>query len=236
MLDFNVAAAPKKRSKKADAPAPVARDPFDITPIRDELKQYEVEIANWERLANELKIVDETSLKTGIEMASQAKRLGNKLEQFRKEKKEPFRLAGTGIDKAVSVYADPCEKIWKIILNPKINSELSRQKLAKLESERRAQEAAAELQKKLDAESAEKNLPQVTVNVPVLNQKAEPVRTEEGSASQTKRWKARLVDINLVPREYLLVDMPKVNQFVRAGGRVLDGFVIEQEESVNIRL
>jgi hypothetical protein len=239
MLDFNVAMKPEKtkKNKKAEdpAPSPAARDPFDITPIRTELKKYEEEITRWERQANDLQILDEDSLRLGIEMASQAKKLGNNLEKFRKEKKEPFRAAGTAIDNAVGVYANPCEKIWKIILNPKINAMLTKQKLDRLEAERRAQEAARELQAKLDAESKEKNLPQVQVPEPVYNMKAAPVRTEEGSASQRKDWKARLEDINKVPREYLIIDWPAVNRAVRGGVRVIDGFVIEQVESLQIR-
>jgi len=235
MLDFNVAATPKKRSKKAAAPAPVARDPFDITPIRDTLKKYEAEVATMKKTAELHKVEDEATNVAGIEMASQAKRLANTIEAMRVEKVKPYQQYTKAINNIAKVYTDGLEAIERG-LKTKIGGYLTKIKLEKLEAERRAQEAAAELQKKLDAESAEKNLPQVTVNVPVINQKSEPVRTEEGSASQTKRWKARLVDINLVPREYLLVDMPKVNQFVRAGGRVLDGFVIEQEESVNIRL
>lgn len=240
MLDFNVALNRNTHTNQdhvptTNAPPPAARDPFDITPIRTELKQYEAEIARWEKQAAELQIIDEDTLKLGIEMASQAKKLGNNLEKFRKEKKEPFRKAGSAIDNAVGVYADPCEKIWKIILNPKINAMLTKQKLDRLEAERRAQEAARELQAKLDAESAEKNLPQVQVPTPVLNQRVEPVRTEEGSASQRQVWKARLEDINKVPREYMIIDWPAVNRDVRAGKRIIDGFVIEQVESLQLR-
>ena len=253
MLDFDVATKKQDQIKKfhtaveehnkrkkmekdeAPAPPPAARDPFDITPIRTELKQYEEEIIRWEKQANELQILDEDSLKLGIEMASQAKKLGATLEKFRKEKKDPFLSAGSAIDKAVGVYSGPCEKIWKIILNPKINAQLTKQKLDRLEAERRAQEAARELQAKLDKESAEKNLPQVQVPTPVLNQKAAPVRTEEGSASQRQVWKAELADISKVPRKYLIVDWPAVNRDVRAGERSIDGFVIRQVESLQIR-
>ena len=239
MLDFNVALNSNTHTNQDNMPTtnapPAARDPFDIAPIRTELKKYEDEITKWEKQAKDLQILDEDSLTLGIEMAAQAKKLGNKLEKFRKEKKDPFLSAGSAIDSAVGVYAGPCEKIWKIILNPKINAMLTKQKLERLEAERRAQEAARELQAKLDAESREKNLPQVQVPEPVYNMKAAPVRTEEGSASQRKDWKARLDDINKVPREYLVIDWPAVNRAVRGGVRSIDGFVIEQVESLQIR-
>lgn len=234
MLDFEVA-TPKKKSKKAEAPAPAARDPFDITPIRDTLKKYEAEVATMKQTAELHQVIDEPTNVAGIEMASQAKRLSKTIEDMRVEKVKPYQQYVKAINNLSKVYTDNLDAIERG-LKHKIGGYLTKMKLEKLEAERRAQEAAAELQRKLDKESKELNLPQVQVPIPVLNQKAEPVRTEEGSASQTKRWKARLVDINLVPREYMLIDMPKVNQFVRAGGRVLDGFVIEQEESVNIRL
>jgi hypothetical protein len=121
-------------------------------------------------------------------------------------------------------------------LNPKINAMLTKQKLDRLEAERRAQEAARELQAKLDAESKEKNLPQVQVPTPVLNQKAEPVRTEEGSASQQTVYKWKIVNPAEIPREYLQVDTVAVNSAVRAGARTIPGLEIYQEENVQIRV
>jgi hypothetical protein len=234
MLDFDVAAKPKK-AKKA-APPPAARDPFDVAPVRDALKAYEAEVASMKQTAENHQVVDDESNRSAVEMAAQAKRLAKLIEDMRKEKVGPYQQYTKAVTNLAKVYTDVLENIERIILKPKINAYLSKLKLERLEAERRAQEEARRLQERLDAESAEKNLPRVEVQMPVLPQKQEPVRTEEGSASQRADWKWKLVDIAQVPREYLVIDSVALNKAVRAGARVIPGIEIYQEESVQIRL
>lgn len=61
------------------------------------------------------------------------------------------------------------------------------------------------------------------------------VRTEAGASFTTSRWKARLVDINLVDRKYLVVDSKAVQRDVDGGMRTIDGFAIEQDLSTSLR-
>lgn len=246
MLDFNVALENQKPAQPDKFPshravgagsnkAPVVRDPFDITPVRDALKAYEDEIAGMLQIAENHQIVDDDSNRSGIEMASQAKRLGKTIEDMRKERIKPFQDFTRSINNLAKVYTDNLEKIERL-LKQKINAYLSKLRLEKFEAERRAQDEARKLQERLDAESAAKGLPQVEVPMPVLPQKSEPVRTEEGSASQRKEWKWKLVNLADVPREYLVLDTVALNKAVRAGARAIPGIEIYQEESVQIRL
>lgn len=241
MLDFNVATQQPKPDKKKAAPAPAAapppaaRDPFDVAPVREALKVYEAEIERMKQLAQDHQVVDDESNKSAIEMAAQAKRLGKTVEEMRKAKVKPYQDYTKAIGNLAKVYTDTADQIERV-LKGKINGYLAAERLKKAEAERRAQDEARELQKKLDAEAAEKGLPQVEVPLPVLPQKMDPVRTEEGSASQRKDWKWRVVQPDEIPREYLALDTVAINKAVRAGARQIPGLEIYQEESVQIRL
>ncbi len=61
------------------------------------------------------------------------------------------------------------------------------------------------------------------------------VRTEAGSSFTTSRWKARLVDISLVDRKYLILDTKAVQRDVDAGVRTIAGFIVEQDLSTSLR-
>jgi hypothetical protein len=240
MLDFNVATKKASGRKKAaagssEAKPPAPRNPFDIAPVRAALKVYEDEVGRMKATAENHQVIDEESNKTAIEMAAQAKRIVKTIEELRKEKVRPYQEYTKGIGNLAKVYTDQLEATERL-LKQKINAYLTRQKLERLEAERRAQEEARKLQERLDAESAEKGLPQVEVPMPVLPQKQEPVRTEEGSASQTKEWKWRLVSKENVPWDYLMIDTIAVNKAVRAGIRLIPGIEIYQEENVRIRI
>lgn len=61
------------------------------------------------------------------------------------------------------------------------------------------------------------------------------VRTDAGASFTTSRWKARLVDINLVDRKYLIVDLKAVQRDVDGGMRTIDGFVVEEVLGTSLR-
>jgi hypothetical protein len=239
MLDFNVAMKKTGRKKAAAASSalqpPAARDPFDLAPVRAALKAYEAEVAGMKRTAEDHQVIDEEGNKTAIEMAAQAKRLARRIEEMRKEKIRPSQEYVKAVNNLAKVYADQLDAVERV-LKQKINAYLTKQKLDRLEAERRAQQETRRLQKRLDAEAAEKGLPQVQVPLPVLSQKLEPVRTEEGSATQTKAWTWRIVTPGVIPREYLVPDTVGINLAVRAGIRHIPGVEIYQEENVRIRI
>lgn len=89
-----------------------------------------------------------------------------------------------------------------------------REEARKLEEERRLAEAA-ELEKLGRTEEADQVV-SAPIHVPVIVAPV-PVAKAEG-VSTKKVWKARVVNPNLVPREYLIVDEQKIGQFARMHG------------------
>jgi len=61
------------------------------------------------------------------------------------------------------------------------------------------------------------------------------MRTEAGASFPTSRWKPRLVDISLVDRKYLVVDLKVVQRDVDGGIRQIPGFVIEEVLGTSLR-
>jgi hypothetical protein len=74
--------------------------------------------------------------------------------------------------------------------------------------------------------------PQVVVQVDP-NQNI--VRTDEGASFTTSRWVARLVNIALVDRKYLMLNTKAIQQDVDGGLRHADGFVIEEKLGTSLR-
>ena len=64
---------------------------------------------------------------------------------------------------------------------------------------------------------------------------AKTVSTALGAATVRKVWTFRVVALSAVPREYLLVDEPKVRKAIAGGARDIPGLVIYQEEALSLR-
>lgn len=90
------------------------------------------------------------------------------------------------------------------------------------ERERAAEEAR-------QREIAAKSAPATAVAAPAA------LASTSGSASTRKRWVAKVVSFEEVPRAYLIVDQVKLNAAVRAGIREIPGVEIEQETGLAVR-
>jgi hypothetical protein len=61
------------------------------------------------------------------------------------------------------------------------------------------------------------------------------VRTGEGASYTTVKWVAELVDIDLVERKYLIVDMRAIQKDVDGGLRQAPGFIIRERTGTSFR-
>lgn len=92
----------------------------------------------------------------------------------------------------------------------------------KKEVERKALEAKANAEKLLVGKSVEKT---------DIAQPTSPAVT----VSETKTWEFEVVDVLLVPRQFLTVDERKVRESIKAGVRSIPGIKIYQKTTVNRR-
>lgn len=117
------------------------------------------------------------------------------------------------------------------ILRGKIADFRTEQARVRLEEQRRADAAAAALQKRLDDEAAAEGTTAPTVMPGTVLAPPSTI----GNASMRKVWKFDVLDDDLVPRDYLVVDETAIRKAVAAGVREIPGVRIYQDEQVTIR-
>lgn len=92
------------------------------------------------------------------------------------------------------------------------------------EAQERAEKARREAEEATQVEIAAKSTPATVV-----------ATTKLAGTSGTKRWKATVVDPELVPRKYLIVDERLINADMKAGAREIPGVRIEQVDGLVVR-
>ncbi|MEN6310773.1 MAG: hypothetical protein ABFD80_04465 [Acidobacteriota bacterium] len=128
-------------------------------------------------------------------------------------------------------YLDPLEAAQKII-KPKISDYLAEQDRKRMEAQRtatlaeeqarqiadKASDKAWDLAKKGDFKKANEVVDKATGKVEEVLSGAQPIPekvTVEGFRERTQ-WSAEVVDVNQIPREYMIPDMPKLNKLAVA--------------------
>ena len=180
-------------------------------------------------------IIDAETNKQAVAMAGEAKRLAKKID-----------AQGSQIIEEPNQFVKSVRSFCKDFVGPlgEIEAELKRKigawqysvELNRREQETRAQEAARELQKQLDAEAKEKGVESVTVITPVIAKQESVVRSETGTSSHIRKaWKAEVIDESQVPRKYCSSDMKLINQAIKMGVREIPGVRIFEEISTVLR-
>jgi len=108
---------------------------------------------------------------------------------------------------------------------------------AREEAARKAEEETrVRLAKEAEEEAAKHEIQAPVVTAPVIPVKEKVTRTETGAAAhERKAWKAEVINEAEIPREYLTVDMKKINEAVKMGAREIPGVRIFEETSTVFR-
>ncbi len=153
-----------------------------------------------------------------------------------------MHLLGIDFVKAVNGFCkDYTDRLGEVVMitKKKIGAYQYQQELERRKQEEAARKAAQELQDKLrrEAEEAARHEIQAPiVTAPVIPVQEKVTRTETGAAAHVRKvWKAEVVNEAEIPREYLTVDMKKVNDAVRMGAREIPGVRIFEEVSTVFR-
>ncbi len=141
-----------------------------------------------------------------------------KLEEKRVEWTKPILEAKRKIDDDFKQAIKPLEEYVATV------------KTKMLDWYRGEQKRLDEEQKKLEAkalEDAKKNK-QSEVVVPIVNE-VKSHRGDLATATVSKKWMYKLLDENLVPREYLIVDESKIKLAIKEGTRKIAGVEIYED-------
>lgn len=117
------------------------------------------------------------------------------------------------------------------ILRGKIATFRTEQQRTRLEEQKRIQAAADALQKKLNEEAEAEGVPAAKVMAGTV---LAPPSTL-GNVNIRKVWKFDVLDDEMVPREYLVVDEKLIRAAVAGGAREIPGVRIYQDEQIAVR-
>ena len=206
-IDFNAATGPtehgiKVQSNSVHAAVPAPINPFDIEAAKAELSVHLEAIEGMLAEAKAFEITDELTNNTAVQMGLQAKKLAKRIKDAGAEKTKEHRAFTGAVRNWVRVYTDMLDSI-ESDLKGKFREYSRLQEMKRREDERKAQEAARELQKKINAEAKKKKIDPIHIPEPALPQKQAPTRTEEGSGSIKKVWTFEVEDWTKVDRNHL---------------------------------
>lgn len=164
-----------------------------------------------------LKIVDEPTLIEAGEIRKNVKDLGKELKTVKDGILKPLKES---IDKIKGLFA-PAEEKYEAaeqLLNNQILNYQKLQEEKRRKIEREAQEKIEQARR--DAEKgkiSEKKLEQIETKIETKLESAPTVTRKTETFHTRTIKKVRVINEKLVPREYLILDMPKINQAVKSG-------------------
>jgi len=222
------------------------------TQIPEQLLKFNAAKEQIKAIAEECKnivINSKESLADAKNLAKDAKRIENLIEDKRKELTKPLldeqRSIKSFADNLTSELNNALKGLRGQILAYEIEQErIRKEEQRKLDEERRRQEEelrrkAEELAKQLenDAEVDETELQVIKDDM----QKLQDIKTEQfqvdADRSKSIRliWDFELTDLSLVPREFLMLDEAKVKAAIKLEVRNIPGVRIFQKEQLNLR-
>lgn len=206
----------------------------------------------------QLNVADRESAIEATAAAKQVKILAKKIEERRKEIVAPLNEEVKSINSLAKQIAEPLLKAEEFIKSQLVAFEREEMKkreeamrLAEIERKRREEEIRLQAQKeKEDAEflaafdpmQAQRAIinAEASASIAVVESlkahKAEVKNIEASKVAQTrKHWTFDLIDLDKVPREFLVLDEKKVRAAILEGRTEIEGLKIYQELKVAIR-
>ena len=219
-----------------DEPAEVMTSTMDAESVRRALARYDHDIAEMENQARQAVITDAATKEGVVKMTGRAKKLDKAIEGLRKAAVEPFNEHVKRVNGLCKGYQKRFQDITQG-LTDKITIYDRAEAATRREAERIAQGAArkieAEARKAAEAAGVPaEEVPTVSVVLPTA---PTVTRTEEGSSHSRAVWKWKIVDVDALPRDWMIPDEKAINGAVRAGLRSIPGIRIYEETQTIIR-
>ena len=182
------------------------------------------------RFAEARIIGDGQDIKTATDDLSIIARLKKAIEERRREYVGPLNDHLRAVNEAFRGLTDPISQA-DTITRRKILDFRAEQERIRIEQERinRLREEAAQAEMRLKGELSEP-----LAQIPVSPESPSIYRTDSATLGKTTIKKWEVVDLQLVPIEYLVIDAAKVGKVVRAGIPSIPGIRIWTEESLRV--
>lgn len=162
------------------------------------------------------------------ETAKAIKAVAAQVEAARKREKADILEAGRTVDGFFSRLTDQLAPLVN-----KLVAAINAFQRAKLEAERKA---AAEEAARLAREAALFDEPApAPVAAPVVREAARVTSFSGVKATASRKWKGEVVDIEKLPREYMMANQAKIDAAVKGGTREIPGVLIVEHVVTAIR-
>lgn len=208
--------------------------PYDLSPIKTRLMEYDIAIDQMVGFATSLDVTNDSANVRAVEMAGQSKKLWKRIEDVRKAAvREPNEFI-----KSVNALAKSYQDRLTMIengLKRKISDYQARVELERRKQQENERQEREKLQAKVNAEAAALNVEAPVIAPAVAPEVPKVTRTEVATASQRLVWKFEITDIDAVPKNYKIVDERKVREAIKAGIRDIPGIKIFPENTTIIR-
>ena len=208
--------------------------------------EIQTKVSGIERWSQEVAIVTVQDRINAIEHLRMAKTWRKKVADWFKPSKDAANKAHKAITAQEKSLTDPIDMAERSV-KAKINAWDQNQERIRQEEQRKLQAAADEKARKerlrLEAQAAKLKTPELKaerlemadeVVAPVVT--VAPVEKVSGTA-KSKIWKARVVDVSMVPREWMTVNESALNAFARSTKGVVPvaGVEFYAESNLSIR-
>jgi len=196
------------------------------------IEKYEPEFNRLVKEAKDLKVIDDESVKKATSQGTDAKRLGNEIEKRRKEINEIPYNRFTAVNKFCKLFTEKL-KLVEGEAGRKIRQYDAQVEQDRRDAEKKANEAAAELQEKLNAEAKEQGIEPEKVQMQTIPEEKTIHRTASGTAHQrgVMTFDPDKVELDKVPRKYLMLDEKKVRAAIKTGIKKIEGITIYEKKS-----
>ena len=181
--------------------------------------------------ASALTVTDESGLVAAADDLAKISTLTRSIEKMRTAYTGPLNTHLKEVNDLFKAVAGPIADADKIVRNKVLayHKEVNDRK-AEIERINAEKLRLAQDEMRLHGE-----LSQPVDLIPVTDEAPKIITTEGGEVTVKQNWKWRVVDIRLVPAEYLIVDETKVGKVVRAGCREIYGIEIYSEDSLAVQ-
>lgn len=238
-IDFAKAARGEKTGDPKQQPKPPKTGQI-ITLNTALVEQLNAFIAQGEKIRDQafrIKVKDdktkEEATELGVKMHKVIKQIDAKADEIVEAPKNFVKNANNIRKKVQQAFKD-----GKEYLAGQLKQHKAREDLAAAQRAEAARKATEELQKKLNKEAKASGIKEeIKVDAITVPGVDNITRAESGTSFGTKRPKVTVLDLELVPREYLKIEISKkaVHDAMRQGVTHIDGLQLEWEDDISFK-
>ncbi len=186
---------------------PIPINPADMAKMiamgKEKFSVYEVKVNDLVHEATELIVSDQTTHDQAVELGLKAKKLGKEIGEREKSYTKYANDFVRGLRSFVKPFTDGCDRI-EAITKSKNRDWMALRELERRKQEKILADAQRQVQAKVDAEAKAAGVDTVQIPEAILKKEEKVItRTASGSAHLRASKDFKILNLSLVPREYL---------------------------------